>query len=271
MQKTLKPSDGGDKTPIGPLSKKAARKRAKRAPVTTGNHVPERAADPAKQSSRHLRPRTAEDIANEQTAEQLALRIWAAMVAQKVLSGMSALMDELIQSHMLDDDDEEADEGWLDDHHKREKKILDEAITDGLDKYPDFNAINNLPPNSDPDIARDAGQLKDVLTKCAIGATEFKGKFPRAQLERMVKRDLKTRFEKDPKYSEAPARGRAGIGRQGIRQPGPHLVEGDVRQSCRLRERRRVGRAVHRRVDACRQGSHRPRGMVASVWLPAEN
>ena len=200
MHKTLKPGDGGYET--GPLSKKAARKRAKRAPVTTGNNVPERAADPAKQSSRHLRPRTAEDIANEQTAEQLALRIWAAMVAQKVLSGMSALMDELIQSHLLDDDDEEADEGWLDDHHKREKRFLDEAISDGLDKYPDFDAINNLPPNSDPDIARDAEQLKDVLTKCAIGATEFKGKFSRAQLERMVKRDLKMRFKKDPKYSE---------------------------------------------------------------------
>ena len=68
----------------GSERKKAARKRAKRAPVTTGNHVPERAADPAKQPSRHLRRRTAEDIANEQTAEQLALRIWAAMVAQKV-------------------------------------------------------------------------------------------------------------------------------------------------------------------------------------------
>ena len=166
------------------------------------NNVPERAADHEMHSSRQVRPRTAEDIANEQTAEQLALRIWGAMVAQKVLSGMSALMDELIQSHLLDDDDEEADEGWLDDHHKREKKFLDEAILDGLDKYPDFNAINNLPPNSDPDIARDAEQLKDVLTKCAIGATEFKGKFSRAQLERMVKRDLKTRFKKDPKYSE---------------------------------------------------------------------
>ena len=202
MHKALKPGDGGDKTQIGPLSKKAARKRAKRAPVTTGNHVPERAADPAKQSSRHLRPRTAEEIANEETAEQLALRIWAAMVAQKVLSDMSALMDELIHSHLLDDDDEEADEGWLDDHHKREKKILDEAITDGLDKFPDFAAINNLPPNSDPDIARDAEQLKDVLTKCAIGATEFKEKFSRAQLERMVKRDLEMRFKKDPKYSK---------------------------------------------------------------------
>ena len=186
----------------GSERKKAARKRAKRAPVTTGDPVPERAADPAKRSSRHLRPRTAEEIANEQTAEQLALRIWAAMVAQKVLSGMSALMDELIQSHLLDDDDEEADEGWLDDHHKREKRFLDEAISDGLDKFPDFAAINNLPPNSDPDIARDAEQLKDVLTKCAIGATEFKGKFSRAQLERMVKRDLETRFKKDPKYSK---------------------------------------------------------------------
>jgi hypothetical protein len=186
----------------GSERKKAARKRAKRAPVTTGDPVPERAANPTKRSSRHLRPRTAEDIANEQTAEQLALRIWAAMVAQKVLGGMSALMDELIQSHLLDDDDEEADEGWLDDHHKREKRFLDEAISDGLDKFPDFAAINNLPPNSDPDIARDAGQLKDVLTKCAIGATEFKGKFPRAQLERMVKRALETRFKKDPKYSK---------------------------------------------------------------------
>src|SRR5262245_3414482 len=90
----------------GSERKKAGRKRAKRAPVTAGN-LPERAADPTKQASRHLRPRTAEEIANEQTAEQLALRIWAAMVAQTVLSGMSALMDELVQSHMLDDDDEE--------------------------------------------------------------------------------------------------------------------------------------------------------------------
>jgi hypothetical protein len=157
--------------------------------------VPGRAADPAKQSSLLLRPRTAEDIANEQTAEFLALRIWAAIVAQRVLNGMSALMDELIQSHLLDDDDEEADEGWLDDHQMREKRLLDEAISDGLDKYPDFNAINNLPPSSDPDIARDTAQLKDVLKKCAIGATEFKKKFSRSQLERMVKRDLEMRFK----------------------------------------------------------------------------
>jgi hypothetical protein len=45
--------------------KKAARKQAKRAPVTTGNHMPERAADPAKQSFRQVRRRTAEEIANE--------------------------------------------------------------------------------------------------------------------------------------------------------------------------------------------------------------
>jgi hypothetical protein len=82
------------------------------------------------------------------------------------------------------------------------KKILDEAIADGLDRFPNINAINNLPPSSDPDIGQDAGQLKDVLVKCAIGATEFKGKFSRAQLERMVKRDLETRFKKDPKYSK---------------------------------------------------------------------
>src|SRR6516164_10530546 len=58
------------------------------------------------------------------------------------------------------------------------------------------------PPNSDPDIARDAEQLNDVLANCPIGATKFKEKFSRAQLERMVKRELKTRFKKDLKYSK---------------------------------------------------------------------
>jgi hypothetical protein len=207
----LKPSPPPKPTPLqlgvsrrhrsetGPVDKKAARQRPKRTPVTS--NVPGRAANPAKSSSRLLRPRTAEEIAAEQTAEQLALLIWAATVGQKVLAGMSALMDELIQSHLLDDDDEEADEGWLDDHHKREKKFLDEAISAGLGKYRDFNAISNLPPSSDPDIARDTAQLKDVLSKCAIGATEFKKKFSRSQLERMVKRNLAIRFKKDPQYS----------------------------------------------------------------------
>jgi hypothetical protein len=182
------------------MADKTARKGAKRTPVT--NNVPRCAADRARQSSRPLRPRTAEEIANEQTADQLALRIWAAIVGQKVLNGMSILMDELIESNLLDDDDEDADEGWRDEHHKREKRLLDDGISDGLDKCPDYAAINNLPPNSDPDIARAAGQLTDVLMKCAIGATEFRNKFSRAQLEWMVGRDLKTRFKKDPKYSK---------------------------------------------------------------------
>jgi hypothetical protein len=34
-----------------------------------------------------------------------------------------------------------------------------------------------------------------------IGATEFKAKFSRPQIERMVKRDIEIRFKKDPKYS----------------------------------------------------------------------
>ncbi len=148
-----------------------------------------------------LRPRTAEDISKEQTAEQLALRIWAATVGEKILTEMSALMDELLQSHLLDDDDEEGDETWLDEQHKREKKLLDEAIADGLDKYPDIAAVNNLPPNADPDIAQAAEQLKSVLATCAIGATKFKDKFSRAQLERMIKRDLKVRFKRNANYS----------------------------------------------------------------------
>jgi uncharacterized protein (DUF927 family) len=177
------------------------RKRPKGASQTENRASKRAAAPPGQSASRQLRPRTAEDIANEQTAEQLALRIWTAVVGANVLGAMSSLMDELIDSHLLDDDDEEADEGWLDDHHKREKELLDEAIADGLDKYPDINSIRNISPSSDPEIARDTEQLKHVLTKCAIGATEFKAKFSRPQLERMIKRDLEIRFKKDPKYS----------------------------------------------------------------------
>jgi hypothetical protein len=148
-----------------------------------------------------LRPRTAEDIANEQTIERLALRLLTWLVTKNVLAGMSDLVDELIGSAMLNDDDEEVDEAWLDDHHKREKGLLHEAISDGLNEFPDFDAINNVPlPNLDSDIAQAAEQLRDVLTKCAIGATKFEDKFSRAQLERMVRSDLKKRFKEDPKY-----------------------------------------------------------------------
>jgi hypothetical protein len=156
------------------------------------------AAAPAQQ----VQVRTAEDISNEQTVEQLALRIWAALVGTKVLKDMSALMDELLQSHLLDDDDEEADEGWLDDAHKREKKQFDEAIAAGLDKYPSIATVRFLPTDFDPDIVRDAEQLRNVLEACPIGTTKFSDRFPRALLERMVRRDIKVRLEKDPKYSE---------------------------------------------------------------------
>ena len=176
-------------------SAKSRRRKATSTTALTQEHA-------AAQQHQQLRPRTAEDIANEQTAEQLALRIWAATVGEKVLKDMSVLMDELLQSHLLDDDDEEGDEGWLDEQHKREKKLLDEAIADGLDKYPDIAAVNNLPANSDPDIAGDAKQLKTDLANCAVGATKFKEKFSRTQLGRMVKRDLETRFKKDAKYSQ---------------------------------------------------------------------
>jgi hypothetical protein len=127
------------------------------------------------------------------------------MVAEKVLSEMSPLIDELIEQKFFDDDDEERDESRLDDLNKGHEKFLDEAIADGLARHPDINRINNLPPCSDPDIAhiaQDAEQLKDLLTKCPIGATEFKVKFLRPLLKRMVRSAIKNRFDKDPKYIE---------------------------------------------------------------------
>jgi putative DNA primase/helicase len=152
-----------------------------------------------------VQPATAEDVNNRETVEKLAFQIWGATVAGKVLSEMSAFMDELLESHLLDDDDEEvdeeADEGF-DDRHKREKKLLDEAIADALETYPDIKSINNLPPSSDPDVVQGAEQLKDVLTRCPIGATRIKDRLSRPQLERRVKIELEKQFKKDPKCSE---------------------------------------------------------------------
>jgi hypothetical protein len=153
-------------------------------------------------NTQQIQPATAEDLRNRETVKQLALRIWARMVAGKVLSEMSGLLDELIKSPLLDDDDEEVDEDWPDNHHKREKKLLDEAIADALENYSDIDSINDLPPSSDPDVAQHAEQLKVYLAKCSIGATEFKEEFPRTIIERMVKIEIESQFKKRPKYSE---------------------------------------------------------------------
>ncbi len=165
-----------------------------------------------------------------ETAEKLALCILAALVSENVLAGMSALFDELIQekSHLLEDDDEEQDESWINDRHKRERELLDEAITDALEKYPDINAVNDLPAedlptNTDRDFVQDAQQLKEVLAKYPrqpIGAIQFEEKFSREQFQRMVRRDLKERFKRDTKYrkhvsDDVPGSDRRSYGRRG--------------------------------------------------------
>src|SRR6266566_5149260 len=127
--KAARPANHKVRKPRASVSSAKSRRRQ-----ATSGTTPTQVHAAAQRPARQLRSRTAEDIANEQTVEQLALRIWAATVGEKVLKDMSTLMDELLQSHLLDDDDEEADEGWLDDQHKREKKLLDEAIADGLEK-----------------------------------------------------------------------------------------------------------------------------------------
>ena len=191
-----------------------------------------RARNPEKQTSQHLQPRTAEDIANQETVERLALHVWATLAAKDALNAMSALVDEMIQAHLLDDDDEEADDGF-DAHKKREKEIFDEAIAGALDRYPDFDSVSaselpheypdfgsasELPHDAAPATSRDVEQLRDTLQKCAIGATTFKERFSRTQLARMAKRALKSLFKRDPRYRED-----ADPSDRTRRDPGPRL------------------------------------------------
>jgi hypothetical protein len=158
---------------VGPEATSAASKSVQAPKVK--RREPEATAKES--NAQQIQPVTAEDISNQQTIEQLALKILAATIGKKAKGVMSGLV--------LDDDDEESDEVWFDDHHKREKKFLAEAITDGLQKYPDINAINDLPLDSDPAIAGAAEQLKNRLLNFPIGATEFEARFSRAQLERI--------------------------------------------------------------------------------------
>jgi hypothetical protein len=61
--------------------------------VQTDEPVPER-------TPRRVRPRTSEDIANEQTAEKLALRIWSAIVAKKVLSDATKFKERFSRAQL---------------------------------------------------------------------------------------------------------------------------------------------------------------------------
>ena len=93
------PGNGGEQPPA------QAPKSAKKPPKG-------KERQPAQDLVATRKPKTAEELAAEQTIEQLALRIWAAMVSEKILSGMSTIFDELIteNSDLLNDDDEEQDE-----------------------------------------------------------------------------------------------------------------------------------------------------------------
>jgi hypothetical protein len=93
---------------------------------------------------------------------------------------------------------------------KSENKRISEAIADGLKKYPTIDAIKDLslPPHQDTDLQADrdmreaAEQLREVLTKCAVGVTKIAERFPRPVLERKIKQSMRERLEQDPKYSE---------------------------------------------------------------------
>jgi hypothetical protein len=72
-------------------------------------------------NSTQLQVRIPADTTNEQAAEQLALRIWAAWVGKNAARALSDLLDTLMDAHLLDDDDEEADSSWLDDQQVGEQ------------------------------------------------------------------------------------------------------------------------------------------------------
>jgi hypothetical protein len=58
-----------------------------------------------------LRPLTAQERITVETAERLARGLWVALVAKDALPNMFNLVDELLDTRTLDDDDDEQADG----------------------------------------------------------------------------------------------------------------------------------------------------------------
>ena len=87
----------------------------------------------------------------------------------------------------------------------------------------------------------------------------------------MVKRDLEMRFKKDPKYSKHVREDVPGSDVKAYGSRGRTSSKGTFAKAPIMRAAAGWQRCFSGRVDACRQGSYRARGMVASIWLPAKN
>jgi hypothetical protein len=147
---------------------------------------------------------TREERDRAETIEKLALRIWVAIVAEKTLDEMSKLFDELIDDdpYLDADDDEEKGEGedWVGDHRRHEAELLEKGIDRGLEKYPNFDAINAAPKPAE--LKEDAEKLAEEMMKAAIGGEKFEDKFSREALQRLVRSGLKELFKKNEKYTK---------------------------------------------------------------------
>ena len=126
--------------------------------------------------------KTAEQHSAEETVEKLALFKWADQVAEKILSEMSAIAEEILDRMKLDDRDDEEEDDFANEQKEREDDLIGKGVADGLKDYPKIAGAEIDHPE--------------------IAAIKIKGKYIPKVLAKRVRKAVAEKFNSDPKFAE---------------------------------------------------------------------
>jgi len=126
--------------------------------------------------------KTAEQHSAEETVEKLALFKWADKVAEKILSEMSAIAEEILDRMKLDDRDDEEEHDFTKEQKEREDDLIEKGVADGLKDHPKIAGA-------------EIGHLE-------IAEINIKGKYPPKVLAKRVRKAVAELFKSDPTFGE---------------------------------------------------------------------
>jgi uncharacterized protein (DUF927 family) len=125
--------------------------------------------------------KTAEQHAAQETVEKHALFKWVDKVAEKVLSEMAAIAEEILDRMKLDDfDDEEEDD--VNEQKEREDNLIEKGVADGLKDHPEIAGAEIGHPE--------------------ITGIKIQGKYKPKVLAKFVRKAVAELFKSDPTFGE---------------------------------------------------------------------
>jgi len=126
--------------------------------------------------------KTAEQHSAEETVEKLALFKWVYNVAEKVLSEMSEIAEEILDRMKLDDLDDEEEDYVANEQKEREDDLIEKGVADGLKDRPEIAGVEIGHPE--------------------IAGIKIEGKYKPKLLAKLVRKAVAEMFKSDPTFSE---------------------------------------------------------------------